>query len=279
LAYIGVCLVFGSLTHACRLFETGAVIRVAASVVIGTALLHYYLDGFIWKIRESETREALGVRPKTPTSEAYPGASPALMPAWIRHAALWSLFVVPGTFFFLMESKGSVSRPPLVVYENLVATFPNSSHAHFQLGKELQDVGRLREAKVHLERTLELEPEMYSALVRIAALLADQADYAGAIPYFKRALAINSTDAEVHNNFGIVLDEHGQHEIARAHLDRALSIDPAYALAHNNLGIVLVKLDRLSEAKTHFEAALRYQPGYAGAQENLKKTEKALEAK
>jgi Tfp pilus assembly protein PilF len=83
----------------------------------------------------------------------------------------------------------------------------------------------------------------------------------------------------VHNNFGIVLDEHGQHEIARAHLERALSIDPAYALAHNNLGIVLVKLDRLSEAKTHFEAALRYQPGYAGAQENLKKTEEALEAK
>jgi hypothetical protein len=151
LAYVAVCLIFGSLTHAWRLFENGALVRVAASLVIGTALLHYYLDGFIWKIREPETSRALGVQNPV-------GSAPSI-PSWARHAALWLLFVVPGTLFFLMESRGNVSRPPLQIYERLAETFPESAHARFQLGKELQDVGRLREARVHLEKTLELEPE------------------------------------------------------------------------------------------------------------------------
>jgi Tfp pilus assembly protein PilF len=277
LAYVAVCLAFGSLTHAWRLFENGALVRVAASIVIGTALLHYYLDGFIWKIREAETREALGVRTKGEAAEPRAPFSPALIPAWVRHAALWLLFVVPGTLFFLMESRGSVSRPPLQIYESLVQTFPDSSHANFQLGKELQDVGRLREAKVHLEKTVAGEPDLYPALVRLAALLADQGDFAGAIPYFERAMAINDEDAEVHNNYGIVLDEHGNAEKAKVHLERAIALNPEYALAHNNLGIVLVKLGKLAEAKAHFETALRIQPDYTSAKQNLEKAEVALQ--
>jgi Tfp pilus assembly protein PilF len=271
LAYVAVCLIFGSLTHAWRLFENGALVRVAASLVIGTALLHYYLDGFIWKIRDSETREALGVRARSESGQARAAGSPALIPGWARHAALWLLFVVPGTLFFLMESKGSISRPPLQTYENLVETFPESAHARFQLAKELQDVGRLREAKVHLEKVLELDPELYEAVTRLGALLADQGNFAAAAPYFERAVRINPDDAEVHNNFGIVLDELGNAERAKVHLERALGLHPEYALAHNNLGMVLVKLGKLSEAKTHFEKALHIQPDYESAKQNLEK--------
>jgi Tfp pilus assembly protein PilF len=271
LAYVAVCLVFGSLTHAWRLFENGALVRVAASVVIGTALLHYYLDGFIWKIRESETREALGVGAKSEGGALRSASSGALIPAWARHAALWLLFVVPGTLFFLMESKSNASRPPLQIYEDLAVTFPDSAHARFQLGKELQDVGRLREAKDHLEKTLSLQPNSYPALVRLGALLADQGDLAAATPYFERAVAINPDDAEVRNNLGIVLDEQGHEERAKEHLETALRIDPEYALAHNNLGMVLVKLGNVEEARTHFERALEIQPDYESAKRNLEK--------
>ena len=61
LAYVALCLAFGTLTHAWHLFEDATWIRLAAAVVPGTAMLHYYLDGFIWRIREPETRAALGV--------------------------------------------------------------------------------------------------------------------------------------------------------------------------------------------------------------------------
>jgi tetratricopeptide (TPR) repeat protein len=266
LAYVAVCLIFGSLTHAWRLFENGAVVRVAASLVIGTALLHYYLDGFIWKIREPETREALGVG-----APAKSDAGVLKSAGWVRHAALWLLFIVPGTLFFLMESRGSAGRPPLQIYENLVETFPESAHARLQLGKELQDVGRLREARVHLEKTLELEPDLYEPVVRLGALLADQGDFAAAAPYFERAVEMKPDDAEVQNNLGIVLDELGHLERAKAHLETALRLQADYALAHNNLGMVLVKLGKLSDARSHFEKALQIQPDYKSAKDNLEK--------
>src|SRR5437870_211996 len=107
--YILVCLGFGSLAHAWSLFEDKTIVRIALSIVTSAGLLHYYLDGFIWKIRETETSQALGV---LTTESAAPGAlpigAPIAWPALLRHAALWSLFVIPAALLFAAESKGNV---------------------------------------------------------------------------------------------------------------------------------------------------------------------------
>lgn len=277
LVYVGLCLAFGSLTHAWRLFQDDTVVRVAAAVVPAMALLHYYLDGFIWKIREAETRRALlgaGVRPESEAAEprrATPEPSallPALIPAWTRHALLWLLFVIPATLFFVMESKGNAARP-LQIYQKLVETFPDSPHAHYELGSELQNGGRLREAKVHFERALALAPDSYLARIKLGVLLADQGNLAGARSHLEHALSIDPKNAEVHNNLGIVLDEQGDLPRAKVHLELAVGIDPQYALAHNNLGIVLAKLGDLAQARAHHEHAVRIDPDFADAHYQL----------
>lgn len=263
-AYVCLCLAFGSLTHAWRLFENATMARVAFAFVIAMALLHYYLDGFIWKIREKETRQALGVRAGEELGPVMP------WPAWIRHAALWLLLVIPGALFFVMESRGSATKPqPLQVYERLVETFPRSSHAHYQFARELQDVGRLREAKAEFERTLALSPGSHPSIFHLGVLLVDQGNLAEARPYLERALKIDPRSAQTHNNLGIVLDELGDFEGAKIHLERALALDPEYALAHNNLGEVLVKQGKPADAKTRFEQALRLMPDFPRAKKNL----------
>lgn len=301
-AYVALCLAFGSLTHAWRLFEDGTWIRLAAAIVPATAMLHYYLDGFIWRIREPETRAALGVAAGTPSHSARSSFG-FYIPGPVRHALLWLLILVPGSILFVVESRGSVSRPPLYIYQDLAETFPNSPHAHFELGRELQDAGQLREGKLQLERALALSPNSYMTLARLGALLADQGDMKGARPYLERALQIDSTNAEVQNNLGIVLDELADLPNAKVHLERAVSINPKYALAQGNLGIVmgkmgdldgaiehfekslkidpddasmhnslgetLMKMDRKAEAKSHFEQALRLEPNFGKAKRNL----------
>jgi Flp pilus assembly protein TadD len=292
------------LAHAWHLFEDATWIRLAAAVVPGTAMLHYYLDGFIWRIREPETRAALGVDESSPTRQFENAPVRAFhIPDPVRHVLLWLLLVVPGAFLLMMESKGSEARQPLYVYQDLVETFPDSPHAHFELGRVLQDMGRLREAKEHFDRSLALSPNDYLTLTRLGALLADQGDLKGARIAFERALGIDSTNAEVQNNLGIVLDELEELPEARLHLERALKMDPEYALAHGNLGIVLgrigdldgavnhlerslkidplqpsmhnslgevlVKMDRTDEARMHFEEALRLAPDFGKAQRNL----------
>jgi Tfp pilus assembly protein PilF len=295
--YVGACLAFGSLTHAWSLFEDDRVIRVVVSVVSATGMLHYYMDSFIWRIREKETSQALGVQPNISAPHTLP-----LIPAWARHAALWLLFAVPAGLFFVVESKGSVS-PRLRIYEDVLGAFPDSAMAHYQMGRELQDMGRFREAKVHYERTLALAPDMLPAHVFLGVLLSDQREHAGARKHFEIALTMDPNNAEVHNNLGIILEEQDDLPKARLHLERAIALAPEYALAHTNLGMLLLKLgevsgaagylqtalrldpeqimahnslgellmkqDKLDEAKSHFEQALRIDPDYAPAKRNL----------
>ncbi|PYS52508.1 MAG: hypothetical protein DMG13_15985 [Acidobacteria bacterium] len=274
LAYVGLCLAFGSLTHAWSLFEDKAVVRVLISLVTATGLLHYYLDGFIWKIRETETRQALGVRPGSEAAESRrmipePSAVwPVLIPAWTRHAALWLLFVVPAALFFVTESKGNAA-PPLEIYQNVAAAFPNSPNAHYQLGRQLQEMGRLREAKVHLERAVALAPNMLPAQIFLGVLLGDQRDLAGARSHFEHALRIDPKNAEVHNDLGIIFDEQGDLASAKTHLELAIGIEPRYALAQNNLGIVLAKLGDLAQARVHQELAVRIETDFADAHYQL----------
>jgi Tfp pilus assembly protein PilF len=275
LAYVGMCLAFGSLTHAWSLFKEDTVVRIAISIVTATGLLHYYLDGFIWKIREKETRQALGVRPEGNAGEAAEPARvlpalPALIPAWTRHAALWLLFLIPAALFFLRESesKGNAGKP-LQIYQNVVEAFPDSPHAHYQIARELQEAGRLREARIHFERALELAPDLLPAHIFLGVLLGDQGNLAGARPHFERALSLDPKNAEVHNDLGIVLEEQGDLQSAKAHLERAINIDPQYALAQNNLGIVLAKLEDLAQARVHHERAVHIDPDFADAHYQL----------
>ena len=261
-AYVGVCLAFGMLTHAWSLFHSDVVVRIVASVVTSAALLHYYLDGFIWKIRETDTGEALGVGSGTgPTRWA------TLVPAWGRQALLWPLFVIPALIFGVLESNGAPR--PMDVYEKVFDAFPDSSLANYQIARQLQEEGQLHEAKVHFERSLELVPDMLPAHVFLGVLLADQHDPAAARSHFEQALKMDPKNAEVHNDLGIVLDESGDLPRAKTELELAVTLDRKYALAENNLGMVLGKMGELQQARIHLERAIQLDPEFADAHYQL----------
>ncbi len=76
-------------------------------------------------------------------------------------------------------------------------------------------------------------------------------------------LSLDPRNAEVHNDLGIVLDEQGDLDQAKAHLETALQIDPHYALAHNNLGGILSRLGDLSRARLHQERAVSIDPEFS----------------
>ncbi|HEY2382658.1 MAG TPA: tetratricopeptide repeat protein [Terriglobia bacterium] len=264
-AYVALCLVFGMLTHAWSLFHNDIIVRIVASIVTSAALLHYYLDGFIWKIRETGTGEALGVRTAT-----EPAQWVSLTPAWGWQALLWPLFIVPAVILGAVESRGAV--PPMQVYEDVYDAFPNSPLANYQIARQLQEEGQLREAKVHYEKALALGPDMLPAHIFLGVLLADQQDPAAARPHFERALKTDPRNSEVHNDLGIVLDELGDLPGAKFHLERAVALDTRYSLAEDNLGMVLAKMGDFAGARIHQERAVQIDPQFADAQYQLGST-------
>ena len=263
IAYVGLCLAFGSLTHAWHLFQDETVIRIVVGLVSATAMFHYYLDGFIWKIREKETGRALGVTVVEPAA-----AVRRTIPAWATHALLWLLFVIPAALFFVVESKGSRATP-LRIYEDLAKSFPDSARVNDELGRQLVAAGRTREAMEYFRRALKAAPDLLQPRLTLGVLLADEDDFAGAIPHFKYALKLDPENAQIHNQLGMLFGEQGDLSKAKAELELAIGISPQYALAHNNLGIVFRELGDLAQARAHHERAVSIDPNTAEFQSQL----------
>src|ERR1700719_266784 len=65
--------------------------RILTGVVTASALLHFYYDGFIWKVREKSTRQSLGIGGGTADV-----STKGFLPTWALHGAKWAaVFVIP----------------------------------------------------------------------------------------------------------------------------------------------------------------------------------------
>src|ERR1700730_14192588 len=88
--YIGLVLAYGSL-GLLKEVQMDTVKRALTGLVAASGLLHFYYDGFIWKVRERSTREHLGLA----GGSAGPQAEPFL-PSWLLHGLKWVVvFIVP----------------------------------------------------------------------------------------------------------------------------------------------------------------------------------------
>jgi len=76
---------------------------------------------------------------------------------------------------------------------------------------------------------------------------------------FKRnleAATLNPADASAHYNLGLIYQQRGQRQEAKASFTRAIEIDPEETDAHYQLGRIAREEGRLAEAINHFDAAV-----------------------
>src|ERR1700730_16350826 len=78
--YVGLVLAYGSIALTTSAVTAEWIRHGLIGVVTASALLHFYYDGFIWKVREAQTRTMLGIE----GAGATVLASPRLLPAWVR---------------------------------------------------------------------------------------------------------------------------------------------------------------------------------------------------
>src|SRR2546423_10788053 len=78
--YLGLIFAYGSLAYFNSQLQIETIKRVLTGVVSASTLLHFYYDGFIWKVRESSTRQALGL--SGGTAEGSPHGS---FHGWLFH--------------------------------------------------------------------------------------------------------------------------------------------------------------------------------------------------
>ena len=249
--YIGLVLAYGGLSLSKSYVGMDAVKRILTGVVTASALLHFYYDGFIWKVREKSTRQSLGI-----SGGAVDVSRNSFLPSWAWHGAKWvAVFVIPLAALWFAEvhsAQGKLERLGAIV-----ADLPASVRAHSNYGTALQEAGRTDEAARELSAALRLNPGSAKTHVNLAALLMQKGTLDEAQTHFEQALRIEPNNAEYHSGYAYLLEQLGHDERAAAECEASIRLAPKSAQAHYGYGAFLEKHGKVDEAIAHYREALR----------------------
>ena len=258
--YIGLVLAYGGFVPLTQgLKAPQDTVMIFAVLIQTSALLHYYFDGFIWKVREESTRSALGIADGS-------GSRELRVPA---HALKWLVLFVPsGVMAFAGEVEPSVEHA-----RALVASTPNASRAHLRLGEALNAAKRHIESLPALERCIALDPGDLEAQTNLAYARLEagkQELRAGRIArashYLGLARASIPSLVDACNNEGLELWKRKNLAAAAIELRAALIMDPKKAEAHLNLALVYRQLGERGRALRHARQGAALRPADRGAQ-------------
>ena len=168
-AYIALIAGYGLLKYgSTKVWVTDQQIQaVLASVFLTSTLLHYYFDGFIWKLRESENRESFDLKSVQPHQMGFS------VPPILRHLALWCVFILPLGYLLVAEAMQRIDlqqmkdvekvQRAVTDNESLAAAAPGSFMAQYALGKTYATLGQDERARDAFQQTLEMNPGFTSA--------------------------------------------------------------------------------------------------------------------
>ena len=149
------------------------------------------------------------------------------------------------------------------LWRDTITKNPRSWMGHTNLGKALEEQGRLREAREQYERSLEINPNDFIAEASLGGLFSMVNRRPEAIQCYRRALQINPKYALAHANLGMALLADLNYAEAISHLRQALEVDPDFHPVLLYLGDALRDSGQVTEAVDYYRkaaAALPDQP-------------------
>ncbi len=262
--YVGLVLAYGSIALTTSGISIEAIKHVLIGIVTASALLHFYYDGFIWKVRETQTRAMLGI--DGAGANALP--APRAWPAWARHGLRWAILVIPVAALCAAQLGGRVV-PAVERTAKVAEILPRDAQAQLNYGKALHEAGRLKEAIERYEFALNKNPSLAEAEFFLGLAWNDVGDVDQSMEHYERSLRLNPTNPKCESNLAGLLVSKGRLQEARTRYEHSLSLNPDLQIAQKELADLLCGAGEYQAAIAHYEAALRIQPDFAQAKQNL----------
>ena len=263
--YVGLVFAYGSIGYLNSTIGMETLTRLLTGVVAASGLLHFYYDGFIWKVREKSTRQSLGLAGGT--SDLKLGG---FLPGWALHAGKWAVaFVIP--LAAMSFGKVYVAGPPADRTAHVAADLPASARAHYNYGAVLQQLGRGDEAEKEYQAALRIDPSYMKAYVNMASLLMSKSKLDEAKKYYDRAIQLDPSSGEVRSGYAYLLERLGRADEARAEYENAIRFTPKKSAARlfYTYGAFLDKRGELDAAIAQYQHALEADPNLADAHSEL----------
>jgi Flp pilus assembly protein TadD len=251
--YIGLVLAYGSFALL-KEVQIDTMKRALNGLVAASGLLHFYYDGFIWKVRERSTREHLGL-----TGGATAAAANHFLPGWMLHGLKWVMvFVIPLGALWIGQIHNKI---PEVERESWVAAdLPLSERAHYKYGLALHDSHREGEAEEHFRTALQLNRNAEEVDYSLAHALLVQSKFDEAVSHLEQALKKDPRNGDLHSDYGYILEQLGQKEKAVAEFATATRLSPKSGRVHYSHAMFLLRDNKLDEAAEEFQESLACNP-------------------
>ncbi len=262
--YVGLVLAYGSIGFLASAGAAEWIRHALIGTVTASALLHFYYDGFIWKVRETQTRSMLGIGDQG-------AVAPVKMrtgPGWIGHGLRWAALIVPFGALCAAQLMGR-TVPPLERAAKVAEVLPNDAQGHLNYGKALHEAGRTTEAIVQYREAVELKPSLQPAEMFLGLAWSDLGEMDQSVTHYERALVLDPKDAKTECNLAAVFAIQGKREEARARFEHSLSLDSTLFLAHKELADLFVAAGEIDKAIEHYHEAIRIKPDFEEAKSNL----------
>ena len=261
--YVGLVFAYGSIGYLNSRIGMDTVTRLLTGVVAASGLLHFYYDGFIWKVREKSTRQSLGLAGGTADIKLG-----GFIPGWTLHGVKWAMaFVIPlGAMWF-----GKVYRAAPETERNgyVAADLPSSARAHYNYGAVLQKVHRLDEAEKEYKTALEFDPNYAKVYINLGQLFLSKSKLDDAKTNYEKAIELDPGTAETHSGYAYVLERLGRPDEARAEYEKAIRLNPKSAQLCYAYAIFLDKRGETDGAIAQYQNALKVDPNFGDAHSEL----------
>jgi Tfp pilus assembly protein PilF len=261
--YVGLVFAYGSLSYFNAHLGIDTVKRILTGVVTASTLLHFYYDGFIWKVRERSTRQSLGLAGGT--ADVSLGG---FLPSWAVHGLKWAaVFVLPLSALWFWQTHLNV--PEVQRRAWLVADVPMGAKQHFDYGLALQKEGQWEQAEQQYKIALSYKPADAKSHMNLATVLMAQARYDAAVPHMEEALRLQPDNGEFHFGYASLLQRLGRGDEAGLQYEAAARLLPDSPEAHYDYALILASAGKGSDALTELQRAVQLKPDYVDAQLKL----------
>jgi tetratricopeptide (TPR) repeat protein len=237
-AYVGLVFAYGALSYASKDLPSTLPKKLLLGVLAASALLHFYYDGFIWKVSDKSTRQSLGL------SGGKDAGASVRLPGGLTHAFKWLFFLVPLAGLAVAQTRGLA---PDLERSRSFARGIGTADDYYQLGQSLLAAGDRPAAIENFRAALVRDPSLAPARAGLGDALSFQGDRVAAEEAYRHALR-DEDMATARNGLGNLLALEGRAPEAIAEYRRAIELDPELRTARANLGGALASLGQWDAA-------------------------------
>lgn len=253
--YLAAIAAFGSIQWFSGTVHDPVLQRLLLALLSASAILHFYYDGFIWKVRERDTQKNLDLE-----GVLSPVARLAV-PAAI-HLGKWSVLLGLAGILFGLElegrAKGSVHEQWILA--NLQAWTPNVPELQVRLAKRAINEGEPRRAVALARQALQRRPRSHEVYAILANALRHSGRSDEATGYFQSAIELAPDHWENHLDLGLTLVELNRWDDAKHSLETASQLGPEKDTMDRAWARFYTRRGDSARAVKYLQAALKRNP-------------------